>query len=171
MNYSKLFQLKNYLYSMTIYHIIAIIFFVVGITGFKLQTMVSFDDVILGRSQGFLEAMLTGQNINTILIISAVLLSIDFILLIIVWYDFPQLGLTWNKLYIIEVILFVVALFIPIVRAIMMFLSLNTLPIFFFYHVALWCKKFDFTLPQYVVVLGGYIFMFKILTYPLSLLR
>lgn len=167
MNYYKLFQLKNYLYAMTIYHVIAIIYFIEGVAGFKLQTMVGFDDLILGRSQGFLEAILTGQNINSILIISAVLLSIDFILLIIIWYDFPQLNLTWNRLYLIESIIFLIALFVPIVRVAMMFLSLNTLQIFFFYHIALWFKKIDFTLPQYVVVLGGYIFMFKILTYPI----
>lgn len=170
MNFDKIFQLKNYIYSMTVYHIVAIIYFIEGIKGFKLQSMVGFDDFILGTTGGFLEALIEGKNINSILIISAILLSIDFILLIIIWYDFPQLGLTWNRLYVIEATLFTLALFIPMIRVNMMFLSFNTLQIFFFYHIAKWFNdKLDFSLPRYMVVMGGYIFMIKIVTYPLTL--
>lgn len=167
---NQVFQIKNYLYSMTIYHIFAGMYFLAGIKGFGLQTLVGFDDFILGKSQGFLEAILEHQNINMILIMSAVLLAIDFILLIIIWYDFKGLGLTWNKIYIIEGIIFLIALFVPEVRVIMMFLSLNTLQIFFFYHVALWFEKYYISIPRYIIVLGGYILLLKIITFPVRVL-
>lgn len=161
----KLLQAKNYLIAMTLYHIIAILLYIYNIEGFRLQTMVGIDESLISRSSSIFEILNTGKGLISTLIIITIIIGIDLVFLLILSHDFRRLKLTWNKIYIIESILFVISLFVPVFRAILLFFSLNTLQIFLFYHLATMFEKWNFSLPRYVIVLGGFILLFKIVIF------
>lgn len=166
--FDRLMKAKNYLYSMTIYHIMAILFFLYGITGFNLQTLVGIDASLISKGASILEIIESGKGLMSTLIICAIILGIDLVFLLILSYDFKKLNLTWNKIYLIETIIFIFAVFEPVFRALLLFFSLNTLQIFVFYHISVWCEKYNFSIPRYIVVLGGYVLLVKILIYPIQ---
>lgn len=158
----KILQAKNYLVAMTVYHIVAIFLFVKGIEGFKLQAMVGIDQSLVDRSASIFDILSTGKGLIATLIIITIILGIDIVFLIILSHDFRGLNLTWNKMYIIEGILFILTLCIPVLRALLLFFSLNTIQIFIFYHLATMLEKWNFVLLRYIIVLGGYILVLKI---------
>lgn len=164
----KIFQAKNYLIAMTIYHVIAIGLFVKGIEGFKLQTLVGIDQSLVDKSASIFDILNTGKGLVATLLIITIILGIDMVFLIILSHDFRGLHLTWNKMYLIEGILFILALFVPILRALLLFFSLNTIQIFIFYHLATMFEKWNFVLLRYIIVLGGYILVLKIVYFVIT---
>lgn len=168
--FSKIFEAKNYLYSMTVYHLLALLFFLTGITGFNLQTLVGIDQSLVDHSKSVLSVIESYHNLSPILIIVSILLIVDLIFLFIVAFDFPGLKLNYSKIMKIEGLIFIVALFVPIFRAMMLFFSLNTLQIFFFYHVAAFFTKYNIpNLPKYIIVSIGYFWLLKIVVYPVGI--
>lgn len=166
--FDRFMQAKNYIYSMTIYHVIAILFFLYGITGFNLQTLVGIDAGLISKGASILEIIQSGKGLVSTLIICAIILGIDLVFLLILSHDFKKLNLTWAKIYIIEIIIFMLAVFEPVFRALLLFFSLNTLQIFVFYHIAIFFEKYSFSIPRYIIVAGGYILLAKILIYPIQ---
>lgn len=161
---------KNYLYAMTVYHVVVIIFFIYGIKGFHLQTLVGIDEGLISRGASIIDILQSGKGLMATLIICVLIMGIDLVFLLILSYDFKELNLTWNKIYIIEAIIFISAIYEPVFRALLLFFSLNTLQIFVFYHIAIYFEKISFPIPRYVIVLGGYILVLKILIYPFTII-
>lgn len=164
----KILHARNYLIAMTIYHIMAIILFLKGIEGFRLQTLVGIDKSLIEKSSSIFEILQTGKGLMATLIIIAIIIGIDFVFLIILSYDFKQLNLTWNRIYLIEGIIFSIALFVPVFRALLLFFSLNTIQIFIFYHLAKLTDNWNISLVRCVIVLGSYILVAKILIFSMS---
>lgn len=164
----KILHARNYLITMTIYHILAIVIFIKGIEGFKLQTLVGIDQSLIARSSSIFEILQSGKGLMSTLTIITIIIGIDLAFLLILGYDFKKLNLTWNKIYIIEGIIFIIALFVPIFRALLLFFSLNTIQIFVLYHLSTMFDKWKFYLLRYAIVLGGYILLAKILIFSLT---
>ena len=163
--FNKVFNAKNFLYSTGLYHLIGVLFFVYGITGFHLQTLVAIDENLIRSSYGLSEVILEHKKIGAILNLSAVLVFFDLIFLCMISYDFRWLKLTMKKIGVLEVLVFILSMMYPLFRGAMLFFSLNTLVMFFFYHASTFFSGYDFHLPRYVIVMGGYIWLAKIIMY------
>lgn len=152
---------------MTIYHLVRIFQFFAGVEGFNFKGLVDIDTALLERSIGLLEAVETNTNTSSIIAMSALLIFIDMIFLVILSVDFKKLNLTWERMGYIEVIIFILAVFIPEFRVIMIFLSLDTLQIFVFYHITTYFDKYSLPINpfSFMIVSIGYWWMLKIISY------
>ncbi len=151
----------NYIYSMSIYHVLVIAYVVWGISGFQPQTMVGLDANNLVWANEVSGGIISGSMTNILFAIFLVI--IDLLFFLILFFEFPQLNLTPNKIMVIEVLIFSLALFSPGMRMGMMFLSLNSIQITLFYKLMKWIP-----ISKYIFITGGYILLFKILIYPIQ---
>jgi len=153
---------------MTVYHLIAMVLFLKGVEGFRLQTMVGIDQSLISRSVSILDIISSGKGLMSTLVIITILLSIDMVFLIILGYDFPKLNISWNKIYMIESIIFIISLFVPVFRALLLFFSLNTIQIFIMYHIAVEFEKYNFPYLKYIIVMGGFLLVAKIVIFSIQ---
>lgn len=152
----------NYIYSMSLYHVLVIVYVVWGISGFHSQTMVGLNAGDLSWANGVSNEILAGSLTN--ILFAVLLVIIDMFFFLIIFFEFPQLHLTPNKIMVLEVVIFSLALFSPGMRMGMLFLSLNSIQITLFYKLMKWIP-----ISKYVFITGGYILLFKILIYPVQL--
>jgi len=149
-----------YLYSMSIYHVIIILFTLYGIDIYRNQVFFSLDF-------NFAEQFNKAISIYTIknILFTLIILIIDLIFLGILAYEFKQLKLTINKITIIEIIIFIICFYNPYARVSMLFLSLNSLQIFIPYIIM---KKISIS--KYIFLTGSYINIIYCLSYPIIIL-
>jgi len=153
----------NYIYSMSIYHLLVIAYVLWGISGFHSQTLVGLNVGDLNWADIVSHDILAGNIAN--LFFAVLIVIIDLLFFIILFFEFPKLNLTPAKITFMEIIIFSVALFSPGLRMAMMFLSLNSIQITLFYKIMNWIP-----ISKYVFISGGYILLFKILIYPIQFL-
>lgn len=146
-----------YIYSMSFYHVLIIIFTLLNITSeqpkvFFVLSFETFNFHLLDSSKSII------SNIIFVLLI----MIIDMIFLLICMYEFKSLKLTFNKIIIIEILIFIMSFSHPVLRMIMLFLSLNTLQITVFYKII---KYIPFA--KYPFLTGSYFIILKLLSIPL----
>jgi hypothetical protein len=146
-----------YLYSMSIYHIIIILFTFYGITIYRNQVFFSLDF-------NFAEQFNSAINIYSIknILFSLIILIVDLIFFFILAYEFKQLKLTMAKITVLETIIFVLCIYFPYVRVSMLFLSLNSIQIFIPYMIM---KTVGIT--KYIFLTGSYLNIIYCLIYPI----
>ncbi len=154
-----LYKPMNYIYAMSIYHLLIIVYVLWGISGFHPQTMVGLNAGDLVWAQSINQGTLSGHMMNIIFAVRIVVIDLFFFL--ILFFEFPQLKLTVTKITFLEIMIFSLALYSPGLRMAMLFLSLNSIQITIFYKLMKWIS-----FSKYVFVTGGYILLFKILIYP-----
>jgi len=151
----------NFLWAMIIYHLLILFFtftLVQEIPG-KVMLRLGLGDV--GAVTAEMEAINSLQAIVTNWIFLGVILFLDFALLLILKAEFKSLNLTFKKIFILEILIFLVGIFNPYVRTALLFFSANTLQITIAYRWFI--KKW---LPfQYFFILGSYILILKLLFY------
>ncbi len=154
-----LYKPMNYIYAMSIYHLLIIVYVLWGISGFHPQTMVGLNAGDLVWAQSINQGTLSGHMMN--IIFAVLIVVIDLFFFLILFFEFPQLKLTVTKITFLEIMIFSLALYSPGLRMAMLFLSLNSIQITIFYKLMKWIS-----FSKYVFVTGGYILLFKILIYP-----
>lgn len=151
-----------YIFSMSVYHVLIPLYLVIGIQGFKPQTMVGIGLGDLNFASTVSHDIIAGSIAN--IFFAVIIMVIDLIFFLILFFEFPDLHLTPGKITIMEIVIFVLALYSPGLRMAMLFLSLNTLQITIFYKLMKWIP-----ITKYVFITGGYILLIKVLTYPVRI--
>ena len=107
-----LYKPMNYIYSMSIYHVLVIAYVLWGISGFRPQTLIGLNANDLQWAQNTFTVHMTN------IFLGVCIVFIDMILFLILLYEFPQLGLTPTKILFMEVMIFSLSLYSPALRAV-----------------------------------------------------
>jgi hypothetical protein len=149
-----------YLYSMSIYHVIIILFTLYSFPIYRNQVFFSLDFNFANQFNNYINIF----SIKNILF-TLIIMIIDLVFLFIVAYEFKQLKLTIGKITIIETIIFILCFYNPYIRVSMLFLSLNSLQIFIPYMIMK-----SISLSKYIFLTGSYINIIYCLIYPIIIL-
>lgn len=106
-----------------------------------------------------MHAIQTWQSIVTNWLFLGVILFLDFALLLILKSEFKWLKLSYKKILILELLVFLAGYFNPYVRTALLFFSANTLQITIAYRWFI--KKWKFF--QYFFIAGSYILILRLL--------
>lgn len=149
-----------YLYSMSIYHILIILYTLIGISGFNTSI---FYGLTLNPYQTNVLNVLDVMNIIESYIYILIILIIDVIFLVIIMLEFRPKILTIKNILFFEIIILSFSMLSPIFRDVMFFLSLNTLQITIIYKIMKYIP-----LMKDVFIAGSYILIFKLLFFPIQ---
>lgn len=146
-----------YLYSMSIYHILIILYSYVFILSYTPKTFYTLSFSIADTTNFFNDGDVLKNIFYTFLII-----SIDFIFLYILMKEFKSLNLNYFKVILLEIVIILISISHFILRDIMFFLSLNTLQITIVYIII---KKIPFG--KQLFLSASYINILILFFYPL----
>jgi len=146
-----------YLYAMTVYHLIIIIYTYLFKTELYTKTFFVLSWNISTHSTDFISVF----SFKNLFFISLIFI-IDFIFFIVIMKEFDVLKLNYTKIIIFEIIILTLSLSHPTIRNIMYFLSLNTLQITIIYKFVKYIP-----LGKFLFLTGAYISVLKLLLYPL----
>lgn len=146
-----------YLYVMTAYHFIIILYTVLFQIEMATKTFFVLSWDLTNHTSDFISIF----SFKNVFFISLIFI-IDFIFFIIVMKEFKSLKLSYKKIIILEIIILMLSFLNPTLRNIMYFLSLNTLQITIIY-------KFVKYVPmgKFLFLTGAYITLIKLILYPL----
>ncbi len=153
----------QFIWNMLTYHVLIIIITI----GFgiyvpaKVMLQLGLGDVDAVRNE-----MNTIQNWESTfvnILFLAVILFLDFTLLLIIKSEVKSIKMTYTHIFILEILIFVVGIFNPYVRTGLFFFSANTLQIAIAYR---WFIK-KWIVFQYFFIAGSYILILKLLFYVL----
>lgn len=147
-----------YLYSMTIYHILIIIFSILGIASsphiFYKLSLFSNDVSIFIQLENI-------RNILFAYFIVVMIFLMDLIFLTILMHEFKSLKLSFKKLLLIEFVLIGISFFIPFFRDMMFFMTINSIQIYIVYRILL--KNIWFLKPLFIFM--SYVFIAKLIIF------
>lgn len=151
----------NFIWAMIIYHILILLF------TFSLQQEIpakvmlrlGLGDVTAVNAE--MQAVQSLQHSITNILFLAIVLFLDFALLVILRSEFKPLHLTYGKIMILELLIFLAGILNPYIRTALLFFSANTLQIAIAYR---WLIK-KWVVFQYFFLLGSYILILKLLFY------
>lgn len=154
-------QPTNFLWAMIIYHVLILLFTFTLQQEMPGKVMLRLGLGDVGAVNAEMHAINSLKAIVTNWIFLGVILFLDFALLLILKAEFKSLKLTYKKIFILEIVIFLVGVFNPYVRTALLFFSANTLQITIAYR---WFIK-KWVLFQYFFILGSYILILKLLFY------
>jgi len=140
-----------YLYGMTFYHLLLILFGLLGVHNLNPKVFFVLDFSSLTTN-------IFGDNSHTFLstiLFTLIIMFVDLLFFIIIMYEFDKLKLTMKKIFILEIVVFLLSVFNPVIRMSMLFLSLNTLQITFFYKFITYIpfSKYVFLTVCYIIII------------------
>lgn len=151
----------NYLYLMTFYHgLIILYFYLFPFEVGKMPVKVFYTINFMGFNTNLFDFTL--ENIFKTWIALVFILILDMIFLTIMMIEFKKLNLTWKKIFYIEILTLITGFFLPFLRNIMFFLSLNTIQILVTYKIIknIWFGK-------YIFITGAIILILRLAFYPI----
>lgn len=151
----------NFLLAMIIYHVFILLFTFALHQEMPGKVMLRLGEGDVSAVNAEMHAINSLQAIVTNWIFLGGILFLDFALLLILKTEFKSLNLTFRKILLIELLIFLVGVFNPYVRTALLFFSANTLQITIAYR---WFIK-KWLLFQYFFILGSYILILKLLWY------
>jgi len=123
-----------YLYAMTLYHFLIILY---AIVGYQHDSKVFYTLTLMGSQQDISHMYSSIESILYNYLVVIIILILDIIFLILVMKEFKFLMLSYKKIIAVEIILLTISIFVPSFRDIMFFLSLNSLQIYIVYRLIL----------------------------------
>lgn len=155
--YDKLYKHDYYyLYTMTIYHFIIILYTYL----FKTELITKTFFVLSWNFTSHTSDLISVFSFKNAFFISLIFI-IDFLFFIIIMKEFKVLKLNYTKILIFEIIILSLSFSSPVIRDTMYFLSLNTLQITIIY-------KFVKVIPlgKFLFLSGAYISTIKLILFP-----
>ena len=152
--YSKYFSKDiYYIYSMTIYHVLIIIFTFLGISH---DSNVFYTLTLSGGHENIFQTLSSFRGAIESYILILIIFLLDALFLIVLMLEFKWMRLNFKKLFLIEITLIGISFFIPFFRDVMFFLSLNSVQIYIVYRILMkniWFFKFPFIFSSYIYIL------------------
>lgn len=145
-----------YLYAMSVYHILILIFYFLGI---KSDPQIFYSLTLLGNHPDLFSYFSTIRGIIESYVLVLYIFIIDVGFLIVLMLEFKWLRLNYKKILFAEIIIISLTFFFPILRDVMFFLSFNSVGIYIIYRLILksdligWFFKFPFLLLVYSFII------------------
>jgi len=149
-----------YIYSMSVYHFITILY--TYAFGQNIPSSVMYK---LTLNANAMNDYFKLDNFMRNYLMLGLIVIIDLIFFVIIFMEFKPKWMTMKRIELFCLITLIVGFIFPFFREIMFFLSINTLAITVSYKLIKWSPKVFFL--KYVFLIGSYIYIVKLIFYPL----
>ena len=168
-NINNKFYKENYyyLYSMSIYHVLVILF---SLLIYDIPVNVFYKLTFTPQATQNLISGLALTSFNSFIwsfLLLTMILTLDLIFIYIIVDEFRPKLITLKSVAIMESSILIISFFVPYLRDVFVFLSINTIIITFFYKIIKYEKTFTgLGFMKYIMITVTYIYIFKLVTYP-----